>query len=102
MKNPDLDRLFRAAAAAQNDQPDEMPFGFDSRVLARARAHPSGDFVALGCLLRRVVVLSLGVIAFASAGAYHELQLRENEDLGDSLSNEYVIADASIGGAFEP
>ena len=100
MKNPDLDRLLRAAAAARNDQPNEMPFGFDTRVLARTRAHPPGDFLALGRFLRRVVLLSLGVIAFASAGAYHEL--RQNDDLGDSLTEEYVIADASIGGAFEP
>lgn len=100
MKAPDLDRLLRAAAAARNDQPDEMPFGFDTRVLARARAHPAGDFLALGRFLRRIVVLSLGVIAFAGAGAYHELE--QKEDLGDSLTNEYVIADTSIGGAFEP
>ena len=100
MKDSDLDRLLRAAAAAQNNQPNEMPFGFDTRVLARARAHPSGDLQALGRFLRRVVLLSLGVIACASAGAYHELH--QNEDLSDALTDEYVIADASIGGAPEP
>jgi hypothetical protein len=100
MKDPALDRLFRAAAAAQQDHPNEMPFGFDTRVLARARTRERGDLVALGRFLRRVVLISLGVIACASAGAYQEL--RQNEDLSDSLTDEYVIADNSIGGAFEP
>ena len=96
MKDSDLDRLLRAAAAAQNDQPNEMPFGFDTRVLAQARVHPPGDFLALGRFLRRVVLVSLGMIALAGVGIYHEL--REDEDLGASLTDEYVIAD----GAFEP
>ena len=100
MKDSALDRLLRAAAAAQGAQPNEMPFGFDTRVLARARAREGSDFVALGRFLRRVVLISLGVIAGASAAAYHEL--RQNEDLGDSLIEEYVIADSSIAGAFEP
>jgi len=100
MKDSALDRLLRAAATAQDAQPNEMPFGFDTRVLARARARERGDFVALGRFLRRVALVSLGVIVCASAAAYHEL--RQNEDLGDSLTEEYVIADGSIGGAFEP
>jgi|KBSMisStaDraftv2_1062788.scaffolds.fasta_scaffold150792_2 hypothetical protein len=100
MKDSALDRLLRAAATAQDAQPNEMPFGFDTRVLARARARERGDFVALGRFLRRVALVSLGVIVCASVAAYHEL--RQNEDLGDSLTEEYVIADSSIGGAFEP
>ena len=101
MKNSDLslDRLLRAAAAARNDQPDEMPVGFDTRVLARARANQHGELVAVGRLLRRVVLVSLGVIVLASAGAYRELRLADPDD---SLSDEYVIADAAIGSAFEP
>ena len=77
-----------------------MPYGFDSRVLAQARANQEGDLVAVGRLLRRVVLLSLGVIALASAGAYHEL--RQSDDLGDSLTDEYAIADSAIGSVFEP
>ena len=102
MKNSDLslDRLLRAAAATTSDQADEMPYGFDSRVLAQARANQEGDLVAVGRLLRRIVLLSLGVIALASAGAYHEL--RQSDDLGDSLTDEYAIADSAIGSAFEP
>ena len=40
------------------------------------------------------------MIALASAGAYHEL--RQSDDLGDSLTDEYAIADSAIGSVFEP
>lgn len=101
MKSSDLslDRLLRAAAATTSDQAHEMPYGFDSRVLAQARANQEGDLVAVGRLLRRVILLSLGVIALASAGAYHEL--RQSDDLGESLTDEYAIADSAIGRVFE-
>ena len=32
--DPSLDRLFRAAVTRRHDQPNDMPFGFDTRVLA--------------------------------------------------------------------
>lgn len=95
-----LQRLLRAAAATSHQQAVEMPYGFDTRVLARARAGRQNDLVAVGRLLRRVVWISLGVIVLASAGAYHELQ--QSEDLGASLTDEYVITDSALGGAFEP
>lgn len=94
-----LDRLLRAAATTANDQPNDMPHGFDTRVFAQVRASQHSDLVALGRLLRRVALLSLGVIALASAGAYHESL--QSDDLGDSLTNDYVIADSLTGGAFE-
>jgi hypothetical protein len=101
MKSSDLrlDRLLRAAAEATSDQPNEMPFGFDTRVLARWRAGLNRDFVDVGRLLRRVVLLSLAVIALASAGAYQELRL--SDDFGESLTDEYAIADSAIGSAFD-
>jgi hypothetical protein len=101
MKSSDLrlDRLLRAAAEATSDQPNEMPFGFDTRVLARWRAGLNRDFVDVGRRLRRVVLLSLAVIALASAGAYQELRL--SDDFGESLTDEYAIADSAIGSAFD-
>jgi hypothetical protein len=101
MKNSDLrlDRLLRAAADATNDQPNEMPFGFDTRVLAGWRTGLNRDFVDVGRFLRRVVLLSLAVIALAGAGAYHEL--RQADDLGEPLTDEYAIADSAIGSAFD-
>jgi hypothetical protein len=97
--NLPLNRLLCAAAATKNDRPNEMPYGFDTRLFAQLRAQEENDLVALGRLLRRVVLLSLGVIVLAGAGAYHESL--QNDDLGDSLTDEYVIADSVIGSAFE-
>jgi hypothetical protein len=97
--DPQVDRLLRAAAEATNDQPNEMPFGFDTRVLAHWRASRNRDLVEVGRLLRRVVVLSLAVIALASAGAYNEL--RQTEDFGEPFTDENVIADSAIGSALE-
>ena len=97
--NLPLDRLLLAAATSKNDQLSDMPYGFDTRVLARARANQQSNLIAVANLLRRFVLLSLGVIAVASAGAYHEL--RQSDDLGDSLIDEYVIADSVVGSVFE-
>ncbi len=95
-----LDRLLRAAAAAPPVLPNEMPFGFDTRVVAFWRANLKGDLVDFGRLLRRVVLLSLGVIALATAGVYHDLQ--QSDELGDAPGDEYAIADSAIGNALEP
>lgn len=95
MKKTNLDRLLRAAAETMSDRPNEMPFGFDTRVLAGLRAGLNRDFFDIGRLLRRVVLLSLAVIALASAGVY--LELRQDE----TQSDDYAIADSAIGSAFE-
>ncbi len=100
MKDSDLQRLLRAAAETVSDQPDEMPFGFETRVLAVWRAGLARDFVDVGRLLRRVVLLSLAVIALASAGTYHEL--RQSDDHDESNDDEYAIVDSAIGSALEP
>ena len=100
MKDSDLERLFRAAAETVGDQPNEMPFGFETRVLADWRAGQTRDFVDVGHLLRRVVLLSLAVITLATAGTYHEL--RQSDDTDDSGNDEYAIVDSAIGSALEP
>ena len=100
MKDSRLNRLFRAAAETVGDQPGEMRFGFETRVLADWRAGKTRDFVDVGHLLRRVVLLSLTVIALASAGTYHEL--RQSDDPDESSSDEYAIVDSAIGNALEP
>lgn len=102
MKDSDLqlDRLLRAAAVGGGASPDEMPFGFDTRVLAGGRSDLRSDLVDLGRLFRRVILISLGVIALASAGFYHELSL--SDTFGESLGDEYAIADSAISSAVEP
>jgi hypothetical protein len=102
MKNLDenLDRLLRAAAAAPNTVPNEMPFGFATRVLAQTRTGARVDLTDLRQLLRRVVFISLAVIILSGAGVYHEL--RSDDYAIAPLTDEYAIADSAIGNVFEP
>jgi hypothetical protein len=92
MKDVDLDRLLRSAAKAEDDAPAEMPFGFDTRVVALSRKNGNGS--ALAGLLRRVAFAAAAVIIFASAGAYLEFN-RNGEAIAVS-GNDYAIADSVI------
>jgi hypothetical protein len=88
----DLDRLLRAAAQAKDETPIEMPFGFDTRVIALSRRNGNG--AAFGALLRRIAFVAAAVIVFASAGAY--LEFNQNGDAIAASGNEYAIADSAI------
>ena len=94
MKNLDtnLDRLLRSAAQAADEAPVEMPFGFDTRVVALSRRNGNG--AAFGALLRRVALVAAAVIVVATAGAYFEFN-RSTDSLFAS-GNEFAIADSAI------
>jgi len=91
MKDVDLQRLLRSAARAKDEAPAEMPFGFDTRVIALARQNGNGRVVTK--LLRRVALAAAAVIVLACAGTYFES--RDN-DASDALGNEFAIADSAI------
>jgi len=88
----DLDRLLRSAARVKDDTPVEMPFGFDTRVVALSRRNGNGR--ALAGLLRRVAFAAAAVIVFATAGAYFEFN--RNGDAIPGSGNEFAIADSVI------
>jgi len=94
MKNIDvaLNRLLRSAAQAGGEPPAEMPFGFETRVIALARRNGNG--AAFGALLRRVALVAAAVIVFASAGAY--LEFDRSTDAMLASGNEFAIADSAI------
>ena len=90
MKNRDeiLDRLFRAAIAPV--PPKEMPFGFDTRVLALVRASSPNGSAIIALFAQRAAMIALAVIALASVGVY--LASTSNDD----LPAEYAMADNAI------
>jgi hypothetical protein len=90
--NEALLRLLRSAAGTSDDAPAEMPFGFDTRVIALARRNGIGG--ALGGLLRYVALAAATVIVLASAGAY--LEFDRNTDAMLAAGSEYAIADSAI------
>jgi hypothetical protein len=97
MKDQKIDRLLRSAAPAGEEAPPEMPFGFDTRVVALWRAAtPNGNGVMR--LLRRVAVLSAAVIVLSTIAAVREAN--ESREIRESLTNEFAIADSAIQDEF--
>jgi hypothetical protein len=97
MKKDKIDWLLRAAAQAGGEVPAEMPFGFDTRVVALWRAFapkPNG----VTSLLRRVALVSVAVIAISTLAAVREL--RQNREQFNDLTNEFAIADRAIQDEF--
>lgn len=87
-----LDRLLRAAAKEKDEPPLEMPFGFDTRVIALS--HRNGNGPAVAGLLRRVALGAAAVIVLATAGAW--LEFDRNDDVIAASGNEFAIADSVI------
>ena len=97
MKNDQIDRLLRSAAQVNEDVPAEMPFGFDTRVVALWRAGmPKTSGVVQ--LLRRVAVLSIAVSVIATIAAVREIN--QNREINESFANEFAIADSAIQDEF--
>jgi hypothetical protein len=93
MKNEQIDRLLQSAAQAGEEISAEMPFGFDTRVVALWRAHapkPNGVMQ----LLRRVTVLSIVVIIISTIAAIRELN--QSREIRESFANEFAFADSAI------
>lgn len=92
-----MERLLRSAAQAQEGPPAAAPFGFDTRVVALWRTgavKPNG----LASLVRRVTLLSAIVTIIAAAAGFREVQ--NSREAGDSLTDEFAIADSAIQSEF--
>ncbi len=99
MKDHEIDRLLRSAAQAPEEAPVAMPFGFDTRVVALWRAsaqRPNG----VTRLLRRIALLSAAVIVISTIAAVREAG--QSRKIGESLTNEFAIADSAIQDEFSP
>ena len=96
MSADNLDRLLRSAAKAPEEPAPEAPFGFDTRVLALARARNGSitDVADLTRFLRRTGVIAFAVLVFASVAAYR--QFAEDAVFSAPQTNEYAIADSAI------
>lgn len=97
MKDHEIDRLLRSAAKTSNEAPVEMPFGFDTRVVALWRglaAKPNG----ISSLLRRVALLSSAVIVISTLAAVREL--KQSQEQSNDFANEFAIADTAIQDEF--
>jgi hypothetical protein len=97
MKNEQIDRLLRSAAQGDEEVPADMPFGFDTRVVALWRAGtPKANGVMQ--LLRRVAVLSMTIIVISTIAAIREAN--QSREIRESFANEFAIADSAIQDEF--
>jgi hypothetical protein len=97
MKDHEIDRLLRSAAQTGDEAPAEMPFGFDTRVVAlwhTSAAKPNG----IALLLPRVALLSAAVIAISTLAAFREIKQSREQD--NDFTNEFAIADTAIQDEF--
>lgn len=93
-----IDRLLRSAAESNIEAPAEMPFGFDTRVVALWRAQPHDASLGITRLVRRVAFAAAAVIVLSGGAAYRELnQASEKNEL---VANEFAIADSAIQDEF--
>jgi hypothetical protein len=98
MNNERINRLLRSAARATPDEvPAEMPFGFDTRVVALWRAARKPNGVTL--LLRRVALVSAGVIVISTLAAVREAR-QSQQQFNDLTTNGFAIADTAIHDEF--
>ncbi|MGI9114550.1 MAG: hypothetical protein DLM52_11440 [Chthoniobacterales bacterium] len=86
-----LERLLRATARADGPAA-EMPFGFDTRVLAAVRALAPNGSAVIALFTRRASAIALAVMALAAAGLYGT----SLPDASADTTNEYGIVDAAI------
>ena len=94
MRDPDLERLLRAAAKAE-ELPAAAPFGFETRVVAQWRATAvtaDGGSGELARMLQRVIIGAAAVTLLASASTYWQW----NADAAVPFGNAYAIADSAI------
>jgi hypothetical protein len=94
-RESDLHRLLRAARGEEG-APD-MPYGFDTRVVALARATQpgrNGDLRLIARMFRRIAAGAVIVAVFAGAATYW--QLEENDELAEPSWNAYAFVDTAI------
>ena len=95
MNRADVDRLLRSAGAAE--QPDaEIPFGFETRVVAgwRSGEGAGNDFADLSRFLRGAGAVACAVLVVFGTAAWR--QYRDETRFASPATNEYAIADSAI------
>ncbi len=87
-------RLLKVAAQAKDDVPGEMPFGFETRILARWRELRSDSSAEVARFVRRVAIGAIVVTLFGAVIGYN--QLRDEEETNEPLTNDYALVDSTI------
>jgi hypothetical protein len=98
--DPKLERLLRSAALCKTDERIEMPFGFDTRVVARWHGLDNTEAAGMTWLLRRVALIAAVILVLTAAGMYQESA--RSQESSEPFANEFMIADSEIQLEFSP
>lgn len=89
-----LTGLLKLAAATKTDDPMEIPFGFETRILARWREMNRTDNGDLARFVRRVALTAIAITILGGVATYR--QISEDDEAGEPLTNDYALVDSAI------
>ncbi len=93
-----LTRLLESAARAKADAAVEIPFGFETRIVARWREMKRADNGDLTRFLRRVALTAIVVTILGGVATYR--QINEDDEADEPLTNDYALVDSAIQSQF--
>lgn len=89
-----LERLLRAASRVDADLAQEMPFGFDTRVIANRGDAGLTNGNGVTRLIRRVALVAAAILVVSGVAAVREIA--QARALREPMTNEYALADSAI------
>lgn len=89
-----LMKLLKIAARTKDEAPGEIPFGFETRILAKWREIRSDGSAEVARFVRRIALGAIVVTLFGAAIGYQ--QLRDEEETDEPLANDYALVDSTI------
>jgi hypothetical protein len=93
-RNIHLTRLLKLAAAAKEEADVDVPFGFDTRVVARWREIKRNDNGDLARFIRHVALTAIAITVLAGVATYR--QVNEDDETTEPLTNDYALVDSAI------
>ena len=93
-RNIHLTRLLKLAAAAKEEADVNVPFGFETRVIAGWREVKLSGNGDLARFIRHVALTAIAITILAGVATYR--QVNEDDEISEPLTNDYALVDSAI------
>jgi hypothetical protein len=93
-RNARSTRLLKLAAVVKDDTLIEVPFGFDTRIVARWREMKQDDNSELARFVRRVALAAIAITVLSGVATYR--LANEDDESSEPLTNDYALVDSAI------